>query len=122
MTPSRRSLGELGERLAAQHLQAKGYRIVRRNYRTREGEVDIIAERGGVLVFVEVRCRRGERMGAAVESLSAAKKRRMVALAEAYEAGEMGSGGRRVDVIALDFDERGKLLSLQHVEGAVWAD
>jgi putative endonuclease len=122
MAPSRRSLGELGERLAVQHLEAKGYRIVRRGYRTREGEVDIIAERGGVLVFVEVRCRRGNRMGAAVESLTAAKKRRMVALAEGYEAGEMASADRRIDVIALDFDERGKLLSLRHLEGAVWAE
>ena len=57
MTRSRRDLGDFGERLAAAHLEAKGYRIRERNFRTREGEIDIIAERGGTLVFVEVRNR-----------------------------------------------------------------
>ncbi len=60
MPPSRRALGEVGERLAAQHLLAKGYRIRERNFRTREGEIDIIAQHGDMLAFVEVRCRRGD--------------------------------------------------------------
>ncbi|MCH7793097.1 MAG: YraN family protein [Planctomycetes bacterium] len=80
----RRALGELGERLAAEHLTAKGYRIRERNFRTAAGEIDIVAEAGGVLAFVEVRCRRGSSMGTAAESLSAAKQRRMVEMAEAY--------------------------------------
>lgn len=119
----RRALGELGERLAVQHLRAKGYRIRERNFRTREGEIDIIAESEGLLAFVEVRCRQGSRMGTAAESLTAAKQRRLVQLAEAYgQARDNLPEQRRIDVIALDLAPDGRLLSLQHIEGAVWAD
>jgi len=123
MPPSRRALGEVGERLAAQHLVAKGYRIRERNFRTREGEIDIIAQHGDMLAFVEVRCRSGNAMGTAGESLTPAKQRRMVGLAEAY--GQRRDGlpeRRRIDVIALDFGAGGRLLSLEHIEGAVSAD
>jgi len=122
MTSSRRALGDLGERLAAQHLQAKGYRIREKNVRTREGEIDIVAEAGDLLVFVEVRCRRGTAMGTAAESLTAVKQRRLVALAEAYGQTRPDlPPQRRIDVIAVDLSPGGRLLSLQHVEDAVWA-
>jgi putative endonuclease len=119
----RRRLGELGERLAAQHLLAKGYGIRERNYRRREGEIDIIAELGDLLAFVEVRCRRGETKGTAAESLTAAKQRRLVTLAEAYgQERENLPPQRRIDVIAVDLALDGRLLSVQHIEGAVWAE
>lgn len=118
---ARRLLGEFGERLAAQHLEAKGYRVIERNYRRREGEIDIIAELGGILAFVEVRCRRGNAMGAAVQSLSRTKQRRLVALAEAYAQDNPGvPDQRRIDVIAVDLAPDGRLLSVAHIEGAVW--
>ena len=68
MTRARRDLGAFGERLAAAQLEAKGYRIRERNFRTREGEVDIIAEHGSTLVFVEVRTRRGDATRASHET------------------------------------------------------
>ena len=120
---SRRRLGELGERLAAQHLLAKGYRIRERNYRRREGEIDIIAEAGDTLAFVEVRCLRGQAKGTAAESLTPAKQRRLVGLAEAYgQERENLPPQRRIDVIAVDLALDGRLLSLQHIEGAIWAE
>lgn len=119
----RRALGELGERLAAEHLTAKGYRIRERNFRTAAGEIDIVAEGGGVLAFVEVRCRRGSSMGTAAESLSAAKQRRMVEMAEAYgQARDDLPEQRRIDLIAIDFESDGRLASLVHYENAVTAD
>jgi putative endonuclease len=119
----RRALGDLGERLAVQHLLAKGYRIRERNFRVREGEIDIVAERGDLLAFVEVRCRQGDAMGTAGESLTVAKRRRLVGLAEAYGQARDGlPAERRIDVIALDFGPGGRLLSLEHIEGAVWAE
>lgn len=119
----RRALGDLGERLAVQHLLAKGYRIRERNFRVREGEIDIVAERGDLLAFVEVRCRRGNAMGTAGESLTLAKRRRLLGLAEAYGQARGGlPGERRIDVIALDFGSGGRLLSLDHIEGAVWSE
>lgn len=123
MSDRRRVLGALGERLAEQHLLAKGYRIRERNFRTREGEIDLIAEVGGTLVFVEVRARKGARMGTAIESLTPAKQRRLVALAEAYgQVRENLPEDQRIDVIALDLSVEGKLLSVEHIEGAVWAE
>jgi putative endonuclease len=114
--------GDLGERLGVQHLLAKGYRIRERNFRVREGEIDIVAEQGDLLAFVEVRCRRGNAMGTAAESLSPAKQRRLVALADAYaNARERLPEERRIDVIAIDFGRGGKLLSLDHIEAAVCA-
>ena len=123
MTTARRALGDLGERLAVQHLLSKGYRIRQRNVRTRYGEIDIIAERGDTLAFVEVKARRGNSMGTALESLTPAKQRRLVALAEAYGQGrEDLPERRRIDLIALDLASDGRLLSLKHIEGAVSAE
>lgn len=123
MATSRQRLGDLGERLAAHHLESKGYRIRERNFRTRAGEIDIVAEREGVLAFVEVRTRRGTAMGTAAESVTAAKRRRLVALAEAYgQLQENLPNEWRIDVIALDLSSDGHLLSLNHIEGAVWAE
>jgi putative endonuclease len=122
VAPTRREFGDLGERLAVQHLIANGYSIRERNFRVRQGEIDIIAERDGLLAFVEVRCRRGDAMGTAVESLSPAKQKRLVALAEAYDqARDKLPEQRRIDVIAVDFAAGGRLLSLQHIKGAIEA-
>lgn len=119
----RRALGDFAERVAVQHLEAKGYRIRELNARTRFGEIDIVAEAGETLAFVEVRCRRGNAMGSAAESLSPAKQRRLVSLAEAYGAEDSSlPEGRRIDVIAVDLAKDGRVLSLQHIEGAVWAE
>lgn len=123
MPDSRRALGNLGERLAVQHLLAKGYRIRERNFRTREGEIDIIAESDGLLAFVEVKTRKGNAMGTAAESITSAKQRRLIALAEAYEQARDGlPPQRRIDLIALDLAPNGRLLSLQHIEGAISAE
>ena len=119
----RRALGELGERLAAEHLTAKGYRVRERNFRTAAGEIDIVAEGFGVLAFVEVKARRGSSMGTAAESLSPAKQRRMVEMAEAYgqARGDLPEQWR-IDLIAIDFERDGRLASLVHYENAVTAD
>jgi putative endonuclease len=123
MATARRALGDLGERLAVQHLLAKGYRIRELNVRTRLGEIDIIAERGDTLAFVEVKARRGDTRGSALESLTPTKQRRLVALAEAYGQGRDGlPEQRRIDVIALDLAPSGRLLSLRHIEGAISAE
>jgi putative endonuclease len=110
----------MGERLAAEHLAAKGYVVRERNFRTAAGEIDIVAEGRGVLAFVEVRCRRGSAMGTAAESLTQAKQRRMVAMAEAYGQAREGLPEQwRIDVIAVDFAPDGRLLSVKHYENAV---
>jgi len=70
---------------------------------------------------VKVRCRRGDTIGTAVESLTRAKQRRLVDLAEAYgQTSDRLPERRRIDVIAVDFEPSGRLRSLEHLEGAVW--
>lgn len=117
----RKRLGDFGERLAAAHLEAEGYRIIARNYRHgRDGEIDLVAAAGGVVAFVEVRTRRGQATGAAVESLTAAKQARLLALAEAFVADHPGLPLEgRIDLIAVDLAPNGRLLRLEHLEGAI---
>jgi putative endonuclease len=102
-TLDRVSLGKLGEDLACRVLEARGYAIVARRYRTRFGEIDIIAEAGGVIVFVEVKARRSDRRGSAAESISRRKRRRIGAMALDYMAWTGRLSDRcRFDVVAID--------------------
>ena len=119
----RKVFGDLGERLAEQHLLAKGYRILERNHRTQFGEIDIVALADDTVICVEVRCRRGTSMGYAHESLTPAKQRRMAEMSEAYGLDdETLPPGRRIDLIALDFAADGRLLALVHHENIVTGD
>ena len=123
MSGERRRLGQFGERLAAAHLEAEGYRIIERNFRCREGEVDIIAEDGRCLAFVEVRTRRGSAMGGAADSLTLLKGARITAAAEAYYQERLGlPEERRIDVIAVDLSTEGRVLRLEHIESAFAGD
>ena len=119
----RQHLGRFGERLAAAHLESRGYRIRARNFRCRQGEIDIIAENGGCLAFVEVRTRRGRATGSAAESLTPEKGARIREAAEAYclEQPEVPED-RRIDVIAIDLAPDGRLLRLEHIENAFSGD
>ena len=78
--------GVCAEALAAEFLMRQGLAIVARNFRTRFGEIDLIARDGRVLVFVEVRMRRSDAFGGAVESITARKRARLVAAANGYLA------------------------------------
>ena len=78
--------GARAEALAADYLRARGLAIVARNFRTRFGEIDLIARDRDVLVFVEVRMRRSRRFGGAIASITAAKRRRLVSAANGYLA------------------------------------
>jgi putative endonuclease len=116
----RRRLGAFGERLAAAHLEAKGYRIRARNFRCREGEIDIVAQDGDTLVFVEVRTRRGDALGGPAESVTAIKEARLVTAATAYVQSLLEPpADQRIDVVAVQLSSSGRLLAIDHIEGAV---
>jgi putative endonuclease len=95
--------GKQGEDLAADTLLGLGYAILARRYRTRYGEIDIIARYQDTLVFVEVKARRSNHFGTAAESVTAWKQRRIIAMARDYLG---GMGGPEVpcrfDVVAID--------------------
>lgn len=118
----RKRLGDAGERLAAGWLEQRGYAIRARNWRCPYGELDLVAERGGELVFVEVKTRRGERLGAPEEAVTLAKRRRLAASAACYLA-EVAAGADdvayRIDVIAVDLAPSGRLREIRHYPAAV---
>lgn len=114
---SRRRLGDFGERLAASHLEAAGMSIVGRNVRVPGGEIDLVAEDGSDLVFVEVRTRRAAD-GAAAESLSPAKLRRMWRSAMAHcESAGIDPERARLDVVSVDLDASGRVTHVFHYRG-----
>ena len=78
----KKTLGDWGEEKAALYLRLRGYRIVERNFRCRLGEIDIIARRGGVIAFVEVKLRKNAEHGEAREFVTCAKRRRVISAAE----------------------------------------
>jgi putative endonuclease len=99
----RQRLGRLGEDLACRELRRRGYAILARRYRTRFGEIDIVSEQSGVVVFVEVKARRTGRFGTAAESIPGWKRRRLAAMALDYLAWTERLGCRcRFDVVAID--------------------
>lgn len=78
---ARTRFGSRGEDLAADHLEAAGYRVLARNYRTKAGEIDIVALQGSTLVFCEVKTRRDDRFGVPAEAVDRAKQSRLRRLA-----------------------------------------
>jgi putative endonuclease len=101
--PSGRSVaGAQAEELAAAFLAGQGLAIVGRNFRRRRGEIDIVARDGDTLVFVEVRLRRNTRFGGAAESITAAKKARLVAAAGLYLSRLPRTPPCRFDAVLLD--------------------
>lgn len=84
-------------------LESRGYAILARRYRTRHGEIDIVADDRGTLVFVEVRARATREFGSAAESVTLAKQRKVASMAVEYLAREHVSGRPcRFDVVAID--------------------
>ncbi len=103
MTWQRQHLGLIGEELAAAALVARGYAILERRYRTDRGEIDIVADDGGTLVFVEVRARADEECGTAAESVTDAKKRQVSRVAAEYlVVHAISDRPCRFDVVTID--------------------
>ena len=112
-------LGQRGEDLAAVHLEERGYVVRERNWRCPAGEVDIVAEDGGCLAFVEVRTRRGRAYGTPEESVTPAKQAKLVELAQTYLQEHSWEGDWRIDVVAVEMTSRGKLLRVELTQNAV---
>ena len=120
MTSSRQRLGRWGEKLAARRLRGQGYEILETNYRCSVGEVDIVARDGEYLVFVEVRTRKGREFGTPEESITTEKQARLVEVAEAYlQENGLGDVDWRIDVVAVELSEGGRLLRVDHIPDAV---
>ena len=100
-TSHREATGRLGEEITRAHLQKKGYKIIEQNWRTKRGEIDIVAKKGDALVLVEVRTKVGEQFGSPEDTLTYEKKRRLVWNAKAYVANKKYKGLYRIDVVCI---------------------
>lgn len=114
-------LGRAGEDRAARHLESDGYAVLDRNWRIRDGEIDLVVVRGDELVVVEVKTRRGELFGHPFEAIDDRKRRRLWRLAMAWIAAhpDVARGRRlRIDAIAIigGDPQTAPLEQLQHIE------
>ena len=115
------STGRASETHAAAYLRDLGYRILAKNVRCPGGELDLVAEDDGVLVFVEVRARRSGVFGDAAESIGSQKRRRTIQAAESYLQEHPADADRpsRIDVVAIQLGGRGQVIALELIRNAL---
>ncbi|MGH3471958.1 MAG: YraN family protein [Nocardioidaceae bacterium] len=113
----RKALGDFGERLAERHLRERGYIVLDRNWRCREGEIDIVAKDAQTLVICEVKTRSSDRFGTAYEAITPAKAERLYRLGRHWARDHAVVSSRlRVDVVAVLIPPHGPR-QIEHVEG-----
>ncbi len=116
----RRDTGILGEKLARDFLKKRGYRIIETNYRCPEGEIDIIARHKDFLVFVEVRTKTSLEFGSPEESITPAKREKLRTTAYRYQQAHNDLPlSWRIDVVAVELDQKGKPSRIELIENAV---
>jgi putative endonuclease len=115
---SNQILGRLGERLALEHYERLGFRLIERNFRTRVGEIDLVVCDQRTTVFAEVKTRRSGGLDPLL-SITALKRRRMRALAAAWlveRPARPRTAALRIDAVAIVVDERDRLVALEQFE------
>jgi putative endonuclease len=116
----RRETGNRGEKAARDYLRKRGYRIRETNYRCGRGEIDIIAEQGDCLVFIEVRTKTSLQFGSPEESVTAVKQARLRRLAMQYlQQRDKLPREWRIDIVAVELDGKGKTSRIELIENAV---
>ena len=117
MPDTRRRLGSDGEDAVARWYEARGYEVVSRNWRVREGELDLVLRRGRTLVFCEVKTRRGDAFGTPFEAVTITKQRRLRTLAMRWlSEHQVRAGELRFDVAAVRM--RGSVGEIEVLEAA----
>lgn len=118
--PRRRRFGDFGERVAASHLEQKGYNILERNWSAPVGEIDLIVSRGDDLVFVEVRSRQGRKMGTPEESITGRKAQHVRAAALTYvQQHPEAPPNLRIDAVVIELDAKGRVMRVEQIENAI---
>jgi putative endonuclease len=103
MTHARLAFGKYGEDLACEELERRGYRVIARRYRTRSGELDIVAQDGDCLVFIEVKARQDGSFGDPEEAVTLLKQQKLVWMATDYLArNDLADVACRFDVVGIN--------------------
>ncbi len=119
---ARQRVGRVGERLAANALEERGYRILECNFRCQYGEIDLVAQDGEDLVFVEVKTRRGTVCGLPEEAVNNRKARKLQEVAAYYlDAHNLPDCSWRIDVVAVQFSSGGRLEEIRVYQHAITA-
>ena len=119
MDRSRLNIAETGEALAVAHLRARGYKILAQNYRALRGEIDLVAQDGDCLVFVEVKTRRSLKFGVPQAAVTRQKQQQISKVALAYLRNhDRFDVPCRFDVIAIHLSPQLELLKLEQIENA----
>ena len=109
-----KAIGKIGEDLAAKYLADKGYQIIKRNWGSKWGEIDIIAQNKNTLVFVEVKTKVGEDWGSPEAMVDKRKLFQVQRIAQLYNPSEQSQ--RRIDVLAVVLNEDLTVKRLNHYE------
>ena len=117
MSPARQAFGELGERIAERWLRRRGWRVVQRRFRNGHRDIDLVVERDGTIVFVEVKARKGPEFGGPVQAVNYRKRKQLERSAMVW----IDRHGRedesyRFDVVGVLLD--GAAVRVCHVENA----
>lgn len=113
-----KAVGDFGERLAKEYLEKKNYNILETNFRTRLGEIDIIAKKDYVIIFVEVKARKNLKYGMPYEAVNHRKMQKIIKVAKNYIAYKsQGDNQYRFDIIEVFLSENDKI---NHIEDAFW--
>jgi len=114
-------MGKLAEDLSCRFLKTKGYRIIERNFRSRYGEIDVIARKNNILIFLEIRSKSGSGFGIPEESLTAGKRQRLISTIMSYlDTHNNLPLDWRVDFVAVDLDPAsGKANRIEIYENAL---
>jgi putative endonuclease len=114
-------LGATGEQIARQRLEQRGYTFITANWRCSSGELDLVMQDGQVVVFCEVKLRRGAAMGTAEEAISPAQGRRLLTAAQLFLAQhpEFQDAFWRIDLYAITLDRSGAIVRETHISDAV---
>lgn len=119
MTQHNKSLGKIGEDMAKEFLENKGYKIVEQNCRNKYGEIDLVCEQGKKLVFVEVKARIGEQFGLPEDAINRNKIKRLIKNSQAYMAYRAPRDAiymYRIDAVCIVLDQALGLKRINHYE------
>ncbi len=108
--------GKIGENLAKEYLEKKGYNIIEQNYRTKFAEIDLVAKNKEELVFVEVRTKRGEMFGTPEETINKRKLRKLWLNARGYTNQIKWTGPSRIDAVCVVLKPDSTLERIAHYE------
>jgi putative endonuclease len=117
---TRKITGGFGEGLALKYLRARGYSIVEKNFRTPFGEIDIIAERDGCVIFLEVKTRISDHFGPPLSAITQTKKRKVIRNCLYYmKYKKILWGPCRIDVMGIKLDHELRIERMQYIKNAI---